>query len=155
MDLTPEQLDAARVYHTLKSTVGAICDNFECNDEKKAIRFTIEGTPFEVAFKLCVREPEQLLTIYCKLPFVVEEACRQTYATALCRLNYDCMFSSSFDFSPDKGSTVYRVPIPFRKSLVSSELIATAIHEAYDTVTKYVADLYDLSHTVKEKLPTE
>ena len=118
MALSPEVLDAERVFRTLCQVVGSLVENFSVDEEKKTVVFQISGEPFETAFKLTVHVEEQLLTLYSKLPFTVEEAHRQAYATAICRLNYDRMFGATFDFSPEKGFTVYRIPVPFRKSLL-------------------------------------
>ena len=108
MALSPEVLDAERVFRTLCQVVGSLVENFSVDEEKKTVVFQISGEPFETAFKLTVHVEEQLLTLYSKLPFTVEEAHRQAYATAICRLNYDRMFGATFDFSPEKGFTVYR-----------------------------------------------
>ena len=154
MDLSPEVLDAERVFRTLCQVVGSLVENYSVDEEKKTVVFQISGEPFETAFKLTVHVEEQLLTLYSKLPFTVEEAHRQAYATAICRLNYDRMFGATFDFSPEKGFTVYRIPVPFRKSLLSAELIESVIRDTHKTVSRYVAYLYDLSHGVAAALPT-
>jgi hypothetical protein len=155
MDIAPEVLDAERVFRNLRQVVSGLVDNFSCDEEKKAIVFQVSGEPFETAFKLTVHTEKQLLTIYSKLPFTVAEPYRAGYATAVSRINYDRMYGATFDFSPDKGFTVYRQPVPFKKSLISPDLLEAAIRETLATVTRYVCYLFDVSHGIDAVMPEE
>ncbi|MBO4766973.1 MAG: hypothetical protein J5532_06720 [Lachnospiraceae bacterium] len=154
MELSQPLLDSERIFRNLKQVVAALVENFSCDEEKKTIVFQVSGEPFETNYKLTVHSQEQLLTVYSKLPFTVEEPYREAYATAVCRLNYDRMFGATFDFSPEKGFTVYRIPILYKKSLISVELLETVIRDTQDTVSRYISYLYDIAHGVAAELPS-
>lgn len=155
MATTQEELDSKRIYSTLKKVVSDLVQNYGCDDDAMKMEFCVESEPFEVTFKLSVHPNSQLLTLYSKLNFTVAEEYRDAYARAICELNYDRMYEATFDFSPTKGFTVFRVPILFRKSIISPELIDKAVRYTFAIVNKYTPYLYDLSHGVEAVMPEE
>ncbi|MBO4653881.1 MAG: hypothetical protein J5649_11260 [Lachnospiraceae bacterium] len=155
MATSQEELDAKRIFATLKKVVSGLVKNYSCDDETMKIEFQVDSEPFEVSFKFSVHPNSQLLTLYSKLNFTVAEEYRDAYARAICELNYDRMYEATFDFSPTKGFTVFRVPVLFRKSILSPELLDGVARYTYNTVNKYTPYLYDLSHGVEAVMPEE
>ncbi|MBQ6661074.1 MAG: hypothetical protein IJM57_06575 [Lachnospiraceae bacterium] len=155
MATTQEELDSKRMFLSLKTVVGELVENYSVEEEKQTIFFQVSAEPFEVAFKIMLHPCQQLMTIYSKLSFTVDEQYRSAYSMAVNDLNYDRMYKGTFDFSVQKGITVYRIPVPYRKSLISRELLSDAIRDTFDTVTKYNQYLYDVSHGVEATIPQE
>ena len=89
------------------------------------------------------------------MPYTVDEQYRDAFAKAVCSLNYDRMYGSTFDFSPEKGIVLYRSALHYQKSLISRELLEAFARGAYNTVVKYNPYLYDISHGVDATLPEE
>ncbi|MBR5713051.1 MAG: hypothetical protein IKX54_05590 [Lachnospiraceae bacterium] len=155
MTASQQELDCLRVYQSLKQVVSTMVENFDCDDETYTITFSVTGKPFDVVFKMTTHLSSQLLTVYSKLGFVVEEPYRAAYATNVARLNYDRMFSGTFDFSPEKGFTVFRIGVPYEKSLLSRELLESIIRMTHDNVVKYAPYLYDIARGIEACLPPE
>ena len=155
MATSQEELDSKRIFASLKQVVGNLVENYSCDEEAMKIDFSVESEPFEVHFRFSLHPSSQLLTLYSKLNFTVDEEHRSAYAMKICELNYDRMFGATFDFSPSKGFTVYRAAIPYEKSLISRELLESFTRETFSTVNKYNCYLYDLSHGAEAELPAE
>lgn len=155
MATSQEELDSKRVFQSLKQVVSNLVQNFGCDDDAMKIEFSVDAEPFEVHFKYSLHPSSQLLTLYSKLNFTVDEQYRDRYAGAICELNYERMYGATFDFSPTKGFTVYRAAVYYQKSLISRELLESFSREAYATVTKYSQYLYNISHGVEAELPAE
>ncbi|MBP5463463.1 MAG: hypothetical protein J6Y20_15255 [Lachnospiraceae bacterium] len=155
MATSQEDLDSRRIFATLKKVVSDLVQHFNCDDEAMKIEFQVDSAPFEISFKFSVHPVSQLLTLYSKLNFTVAEEYREAYCRAICELNYDRMYAATFDFSPEKGVTVFRVPVLYRKSILSPELLEGVARYTFDTVNKYTPSLYDISHGVEASLPEE
>ena len=155
MATSQEELDSKRFYSTLKKVVSGIVEHYTCDDEGYKITFSVDGEPFEVLFKFSLHPSSQLMTLYSKLAFTVDEDKRAAYATRICSLNYDRMYGATFDFAPDKGITVYRIAVPYKKSLISPELIEQVIRDTYATVMRYNQYLYDVARGIEAELPPE
>ncbi|MBP5353781.1 MAG: hypothetical protein J6Y67_01430 [Lachnospiraceae bacterium] len=155
MATSQEELDSKRIFTALQQVVSNLVQNYGCDEESMKINFQVDAEPFEVNFKFSIHPNSQLLTLYCKLNFTVEEEHRDAYSRAICDLNYERMYGATFDFSPTKGFTVFRVAVPYRKSIISPELLEGIARDAYNTVTKYTPYLYDLSHGVEATIPEE
>ncbi len=155
MGNSQNELDSLRVFNTLKTVVSNLVKNYDCDEEKMSFLFFVTAEPFEIAFKLMLHPADGLLTMYSKLPFTVDEPYREAYATAVCRLNYDRMYGGTFDFSPEKGSTVFRLPVPYIKSLISPELLENVVRSTHDTVARYSSYLYDIGHGKAAEMPNE
>ena len=155
MATSQEDLDSKRIFATLKNVVSNLVQKYECDEESMKINFDVNSEPFEVAFRFSVHPSSQLLTLYSRLNFTVAEEYREAYCRAICALNYDRMYAATFDFSPEKGTTVFRVPVLYRKSILSPELLEGVARYTFDTVNKYTPYLYDISHGVEASLPEE
>ena len=155
MATSQEEIDSKRVFQSLKQVVANLVQNYNCDDEAMKIEFSVDSEPFEVHFRYSMHPSSQLLTLYSKLSFTVDEQYREKYASAICDLNYERMYGATFDFSPSRGFTVYRSAVYYQKSLISRELLETFSRETYATVNKYSQYLYDISHGFKSTLPAE
>lgn len=139
------KIAANRMYETLKKVTGELVQNFDTTDDDRIVEFIVSDEPFPIQLKAVVIEESGVLNLYSSLQFDVPEDKRLTYAATVCDINYDKMYVGNFDFSPASGKTVFRLSLPFSDSLISDELVRSAIVSAYQSVKEHNETLFKAS----------
>lgn len=86
------------------------------------------------------------VSIYSHLPFEVGESTREVtnMAVAVCNINQN-LWMGNFDYMYSVKSVLYRLNINYRSSILSDDVIKTALFLSHAAIDKYDDKLYLLS----------
>jgi len=144
--------DDERIFQTIIDTCTKMFgDKFTYDENDYRVNLTISAKPFDVAFEIKVKTEPKVVLFMSKLPFSTDEDSVSDYILKVIQINYDELLIGNFDYSLDTKKTVFRMDMPYRESLISSELISNYIQVMYSTIVTFQADLYEASQINKKK----
>lgn len=139
--------EADRIYGSLKNVLNNMLDEYDKDDEERTVEFYVKAKPFDFQLRAIVVPEHHTLNLYSTLQFEVTEEHRSSYSMAICQLNYDEMFVGNYDFNTETGKTVFRLSVIYQSSLISNELVESALRCAYSTVTQKNEFLFKASRS--------
>ena len=117
---------------------------YQKDDEKKIVKFGVNGNDFEMNFLWLVDEERQLIRIISTLPFKMSEEKRVEGAVLTSYINYKTV-NGSFDFDITDGTIMFRMAQSFWGSILGDDVFGYLNHCSIQTVEEYNDMLFMLS----------
>ncbi len=127
---------AKKVYADLCAALDNRNWKYTKRDNDLTVTFGVSGDDIPMDFVLSVDAERQLLRVFSRFPFNVEEYHRMDLAIATCSANYK-LADGSFDYDLATGRIGFRLTASFRESTIGEALFNYLIDCSCHTVDKY------------------
>lgn len=127
---------AKSVYENLCKALESRGWKFSKHEEDLVVTFTTHGEDFPMDFVLAVDEERQMLRLFSRLPFTVDEDKRMEMAIATCAASFG-LADGNFDYDITTGKISFRMTTTFRNSVIGDDLFKYMVVTSSMTVDEY------------------
>lgn len=145
-DVNKEAL-AESVFDNLCKTLDDREWNYKKHEEDFVVTFTARGDDLPMDFVLAVDVDRQMLRLFSRLPFTVDEDKRMEMAIATCDAS-NRLADGNFDYDITTGKISFRMTTTFRNSVIGNELFDYLIVTSFITVDEFNDKFFALSKGV-------
>lgn len=135
---------AQEVYVTLCEMLDERNWHYEKDLDELNISCGVQGDDIPMPIRITVEAERQIILLFSHLPFDIPEDKRAEMALAVTLVNYK-LVNGCFDFSPSKGTLLFRMVSSFRDCVISPDLLAYMMDVSCGTVDEYNEKLQALA----------
>lgn len=127
---------AKKVYADLCAALDNRNWKYSKREDDLVVTFGVSGDDIPMDFVLAVDADRQLLRLFSRFPFNVQEDHRMDLAIATCAANYK-LADGSFDYDLTTGRISFRLTASFRESMIGEGLFNYMVDCSCHTVDRY------------------
>lgn len=118
---------------------------YRTDEEQLQVFLNAVGEDLQINFLFKVNLKKQILSVYSRLPFAIDEDRREEVALALSYVNY-ILADGSFDFNILTGNVLFRMTASFKETSLSEKLLDYLVVTTCGTVDDYNDKILDLNN---------